>query len=136
MPVSTPDMPTRLIVCTTCRLAGEPALPMEQRAGARLFAALTDALADDGAVELVPVQCLSVCGRACTVSFAATGKWTYIYGDLPPETATPIILDALALYGATPDGLIPWKLRSDPIRKGVVARLPPHPSPNPSLPPT
>ena len=92
------------------------------------------ALADDASVDLVGVECLSVCKRACTVSFAAPGKWTYIYGDLPPETATPVIVAALAQYAATPDGLIPWRLRSDAIRKGVVARLPPFPAVDASVP--
>ncbi len=120
---------TRVYVCTTCRGEGEPALPMENRAGARLFASLRAATEAERDVEIVPVECLSVCKRPCTVSFAAPGKWTYVYGDLPPETATPVLLDALRLYGATADGLIPWKLRSDAIKKGVVARLPPHPLP-------
>ncbi len=101
---------------------------MEDRAGARLFRALSDATSADARVDLVPVECLSVCKRPCTVSFAAPGKWTYIYGDLPAETAAPIILDALKLYAAAPDGLIPWKLRVDAIKKGVVARLPPTPA--------
>ncbi|WP_342635951.1 DUF1636 domain-containing protein [Lichenihabitans psoromatis] len=120
--------PVRVMVCTTCRAEGEPSLPMEDRAGARLFRALSDATSEDARVDLVPVECLSVCKRPCTVSFAAPGKWTYIYGDLPAETAAPIILDALKLYAAAPDGLIPWKLRVDAIKKGVVARLPPTPA--------
>lgn len=119
--------PTRLLVCTTCRTAGEQGLAGD-RAGARLLAALRERAAGDAAVDIVPVECLSVCTRACTVSLSAPGKWTYIYGDLPPETAAPIILDALKLYAATPDGLIPWKLRVDAIKKGVVARLPPLPA--------
>ncbi len=106
---------------------------MEDRAGARLFRALDAAMGSDPAVDLVPVECLSVCKRPCTVSFAAPGKWTYIYGDLPPESAVPIILDAAKLYAATPDGLIPWKLRVDAIKKGVVARLPPMAIPNPKV---
>lgn len=122
------EPPTRLLVCTTCRTAGEPSLPLGERAGSRLFAALRAGAAGDTSVDLVPVECLSVCTRACTVSLSAPGKWTYIYGDLPPDTAAPVILDALKLYAATPDGLIPWKLRVDAIRKGVVARLPPLPA--------
>jgi predicted metal-binding protein len=122
------DEPTRVHVCTTCRGEGEPSLPMEDRAGARLFRSLSVAAGDDRGIELVPVECLSVCKRPCTVSFSAPGKWTYIYGDLPPESAAPIILDAVKLYAAAPEGLIPWKLRVDAIKKGVVARLPPHPA--------
>ena len=118
---------TRLLVCSTCRAEGDAARAPEERAGARLLAALRVAAGNDPAIAIEPVECLSVCRRACTVGLAAPGKWTYVYGDLPVEGGAAVILDALKLYAATPDGLIPWKLRSDPIKKGVVARLPPLP---------
>lgn len=122
---------TTLYVCVTCRLEDEPALPLESRAGRRLYSILHKDLAANPAVEVVPVECLSVCKRPCTVSLAAPGKWTYVYGDLPPETAAPVIAEAARLYAGTADGLIPWKQRSDPIKKGVVARVPPPPRPSP-----
>lgn len=118
---------TRILVCATCRAEGEPTLPPGGRAGARLLASLREAAAADPALEVVAVECLSVCKRPCTVGFAAPGKWTYVYGDLPAESGAAVILDAARLYAATPDGLIPWKLRVDAIRKGVVARVPPLP---------
>ncbi|MDX7953559.1 DUF1636 domain-containing protein [Lichenihabitans sp. Uapishka_5] len=114
--------PMRIYVCTTCRAEGDAS--DGPRAGTRLFDALKAA---DAALDLVPVECLSVCKRACTVSFAATGKWTYVYGDLPAEAAVPVIREAARLYAEAPDGLIPWKLRPDAIKKGVVARIPPLP---------
>lgn len=102
--------------------------PGDERAGARFLAALREAAAEDPALEIVPVECLSVCRRPCTVALAAPGKWTYVYGDLPVAGGASVILDAARLYASTPDGLIPWKLRVDAIKKGVVARLPPLPS--------
>lgn len=118
---------TTIFVCVTCRAEAEPPLPMEGRAGRRLHDALVAAVGDDPAVSLVPVECLSVCKRPCTVSLAAPGKWTYVYGDLPAEGAAPLILDAARLYGATADGLIPWKQRPQALKTGVVARVPPAP---------
>lgn len=115
---------TRVYVCVTCRDAGDA--PDALRAGARLFEGLV--ASRDDALDIVPVECLSVCKRPCSVSFAAPGKWTYVYGDLPPEAAVPLIREAARLYAAAPDGLIPWKLRPDAIKKGVVARIPPFPS--------
>ena len=44
---------------------------------------------------------------------------------LPAEAAAPVVAEAARLYGAAPDGLIPWKLRADAIKKGAVARVPP-----------
>ena len=111
----------RVYVCVTCR--GPDDAPDGPRAGQRLFDALVSE-ADTG-FEPVPVECLSVCKRPCTVSFAAPGKWTYVYGDLVPETAAPVVRAAARLYAETPDGLIPWKQRPDAIKKGVVARIPP-----------
>lgn len=97
------------------------------RPGARLHAALLTACASDEHLEVVPVECLSVCKRPCTVSFAAPDKWTYVYGDLSAETSAATVRQAASLYAASPDGLIPWKLRPDAIKRGVVARIPPLP---------
>lgn len=112
----------RLYVCTTCRDAAHT--PDAPAAGARLHAAIQAAAADP-LVEVVGVECLSVCKRTCAVGFAAPGKWTYVYGDLPADTAADTVLHGARLYAEAADGLIPWKLRPDALKKGVVARVPP-----------
>ena len=116
--------PMTLYVCTTCRTADAPL--GDERPGARLHAALAAAL-DDPMVTIAPVECLSVCKRVCTVAFAAPGKWTYVYGDLAPDASAATILAGARLYAAATDGIIPWKLRPDALKKGVVARVPPLP---------
>lgn len=116
---------TRIYVCVTCRQEGDTG---EVRAGSRLHDALARACVEEPDLEVIPVECLSVCKRPCTVSFAATDKWTYVYGDLPPETSATLLRQAARLYADTSDGLIPWKLRPDAIKKGVIARVPPLPS--------
>ena len=121
---TSPPAVTTIHVCVTCRSEGETD-PV--RAGRRLHDALAAEFGADPAVALVPVECLSACRRPCTVSFAAPGKWTYVYADMPAEGAAPVVAEAARLYAATPDGLIPWKLRADPIKRGVVARVPPLP---------
>ena len=84
VPTATPPItrePMTLYVCTTCRDADHSAdTPC---AGARLYAAISQRPVEPG-IRVVPVECLSVCKRICAVSFAAPGKWTYVYGDLPP----------------------------------------------------
>ena len=117
---------THIYVCTTCKLADEAGCAAPERSGARLHRALS-ALASErqSPVEIIPVECLSVCKRACTISFAAPGKWTYVYGDLPADTGADVILDGAALYGATSDGLIPWKQRPEALKRGVISRVPP-----------
>ncbi len=114
--------PMVLYVCTTCRDADHVAGQEAPGAGARLFAALS-AMPSDPAVAIVPVECLSACKRGCAVSFSAPGKWTYVYGDLSAETAETVLHGA-RLYAEAPDGLIPWKIRPDALKKGVLARVP------------
>ena len=113
---------TTLYVCVTCRAEGDPS---EIRAGRRLHDALAAELGSDAAFSIVPVECLGACRRSCAVSLAAPGKWTTVYGDLPAEGAAPVVAETARLYGAAPDGLIPWKLRADAVKKGAIARIPP-----------
>jgi predicted metal-binding protein len=115
---------TTIYVCVTCRQADEPLEPRAARSGARLFAELAT-MAEATGIKIVPVECLSVCKRPCTVSFAAPGKWTYVYGDLPAETSAATILAGAELFASAQDGIIPWKLRPDALKRGVVARIPP-----------
>ena len=122
---------TTIHVCTTCKGADDPSEALADRAGARLHRAVLARAAERGDdTVIVGVECLSVCKRPCTFAFAAPGKWTYVYGDLPPETGADTLLDGAALYAAAPDGLIPWRQRPDALKKGVVARLPPLPLPS------
>ena len=113
-----------LYVCTTCRDAQHVQGQDGPCGGARLYAAITS-LASDAAIEIVGVECLSSCKRTCAVSFSAPDKWTYVYGDLPADSSAEIVLQGAHLYAAAPDGLIPWKLRPDALKKGAVARIPP-----------
>lgn len=111
-------------VCTTCRAIGEELEPREHRAGARLFAALSAHRdADDAAVA--PVECFSVCRRPCTVAFSAPGAWTYLVGDFSADMDPQEIFASAKLYGASPQGIIPWKQRPQYLKSGLVARLPP-----------
>ena len=121
---ATPASPVTLFVCTTCRDAAHSA--DVTCAGARLYANISAAAVDTD-VRVVPVECLSVCKRTCAVSFAAPGKWTYVYGDLPAETAAEIILQGARMYADAPDGIIPWKQRPEALKKGAIARVPPLP---------
>ena len=109
-----------ILVCTTCR-AGEEA---GERPGKLLFDALEARLGDEP-IALRPVECLSVCKRPCTVALAAPGKWTYVVGDLSIDANLEDILDAARRYGASSDGIVPWRERPLPFRKGVISRTPP-----------
>ena len=118
------ETPMTLYVCTTCRDADHVVGQGAPCAGARLYANISAAPAE-AMIAIVPVECLSVCKRTCAVGFAAPGKWTYVYGDLPAETAAETILAGARLYAIAPDGIIPWRQRPDALKKGAVARVPP-----------
>ena len=107
-----------LLVCVTCKSA-------ESRLGTDLFAALGERLAAEGDIALTPIECLSVCKRPCTVALAASGKWTYVVGDLTRESHLEDIIAAARRYAASPEGIVPWRERPLSFRKGVVSRTPP-----------
>ena len=118
--------PVTLHVCVTCLKPGEPLEPREARSGARLYFAVEGAYdaARHGAIEIVPVACLSSCKRSCNVAVSQPGKWTHVYGDLAPEHADAL-LASVRQYAETADGLVPWRERPDFIKKGALARIPP-----------
>ena len=106
-----------VLVCVTCKSD-------DGQVGAALYDALRDRLAGE-AIALEPVECLSVCKRPCTVALAGPGKWTYVVGDLSREAHVEDIVAAARRYAAAPDGLVPWRERPLPFRKGIVSRTPP-----------
>ncbi len=107
-----------LLVCVTCKSDDGPK-------GPSLFAALEARLAAEPDIALKAVECLSVCKRPCTVALAARGKWTYVVGDLNRESHLEDIVVAARRYAASPEGIVPWRERPLPFRRGVVSRTPP-----------
>ncbi len=78
-------------------------------------------------IAVVPVECLAVCRRPCTIALAADGKWTYLIGDLDTDSHLDEIAGAAESFAASANGIVPWKERPASFRKGVVARVPPLP---------
>lgn len=107
-----------LFVCVTCK-AGE------ERPGQALYDALVERMQDEPGVTLRAVECLSVCKRPCTVALSARGKWTYVVGDLSQASHLDDIVVAARRFAQTTDGLVPWRERPVPFRKGVISRTPP-----------
>jgi predicted metal-binding protein len=107
-----------LFVCVTCR-AGD------DRPGQALFDALGERLREETGIALRAVECLSVCKRPCTVALSARGKWTYVVGDLNQADHLDEIVTAARRFAQTSDGLVPWRERPLPFRKGVISRTPP-----------
>ena len=72
-----------------------------------------------------PVQCLSVCKRPCTASLSGPERYTYVFGDLEPQTGAAALLDCARAFLEREHGYLLWRERPEPLRRGIVARIPP-----------
>ena len=108
-------------VCTTCKRAGEP--DSEPRPGA-LLAAATERAAAGTEVDVRRLRCLANCTRGPSAAMRANGSWTYVFGGLDVGGAAALVEGARLLAGAA-DGIMPWRGRPEPLKRGLIARVPP-----------
>jgi predicted metal-binding protein len=119
--------PVTIFVCVSCRRRlGEDDESFDQP-GRGLAEAIEARLRDDGQAHLsvTAVDCLAVCKRPCTVALSGAGKWTYLIGDLDPDSHVDEIVSAARSFAASENGIVPWRERPLSFRKGVIARVPP-----------
>jgi predicted metal-binding protein len=117
-----------LHVCTSCRAAGSVREPIENRAGFKLYQALRAMFNEStlgNQVEVKPTECLSLCPRPCAIAFSSAGAWSYLFGDQHPEKSASDIVECIALYLDTPDGIMPRKTRPKTLRGSILGRVPP-----------
>ncbi len=114
------DAPT-IYVCVTCRPAGEP--ESELRPGA-VLAAATEHAAAGTEVIVRRLRCLANCTRGPSAALRCNGSWTYVFGGLDPAHAGALVEGARLLAHAA-DGILPWRGRPEPLKRGLVARVPP-----------
>ena len=108
-------------VCITCRHPGQP--ETESRPGAMLAAATARA-AEGSGVVIEPVRCLANCTRGLSAAVRCNGSWTYVFGGLD-ATCGPALVDGARLLAAAADGIMPWRGRPQPLKRGLIARVPP-----------
>ena len=116
-----------IFVCVSCRRRlGEDDESFDQP-GRALAQAIESRLQSDGQARLsvTAVDCLAVCKRPCTVALSGTDKWTYLIGDLDPDSHVDEIVAAARSFAASETGIVPWRERPASFRKGVIARVPP-----------
>jgi len=111
-------------VCTDCRRRGETCRP-----GLDLLHRLTDSLhrlgADTGSDFMVAgTVCMAGCDRPCTIAFQASGKVTYLFGDVQPDTDLEALVDFADLYLRMPDGMTREAERPAGLRGKTLARIP------------
>jgi predicted metal-binding protein len=108
-------------VCITCQCAGVP--ESEPRPGA-LLADATVKAAEGTGVIVRRVRCLANCSRGPSAAMRCNGSWTYVFGGLGIDCATALI-DGARLLAAAADGILPWRGRPEPLKRGLIARVPP-----------
>lgn len=129
------DASITVFVCITCRQILPDGEGFHQP-GRELAEVLRERFSSDRNVAVTPVQCLSVCNRPSTIALTGRNKWTYLIGNLETAAHLDDIVTFARAYEQSSDGIVPWTERSEPFRKGIVARVPPlgftHPEQGPS----
>lgn len=110
-----------IYVCTTCR--GQGTADGETRPGALLAAATREAAAGTG-IGVCFIECLANCNRGPSAAVRCAGSWTYVFGGLDIGCAAALV-DGARLLAAAPDGIMPWRGRPEPLKRGLIARVPP-----------
>lgn len=117
-----------LFVCKTCATVRVDGKPQGKSGGQQLLEQLQALHANWELREqfhIQDVECMSACSRSCAISFAAPGKYTYLFGDLPAQDSVSAVLDCAQLYFTRADGYLPWAERPQPLKNGILARIPP-----------
>lgn len=117
-----------VFVCTCCRRTIDGAPPEAAKydePGHALARRLEELTANDPEITVVPVECLAVCTRPCTIALKAAGKWTYVIGDIEHEAHAGDIAEATRAFAGSKNGVVPWRERPEIFKKGVIARVPP-----------
>jgi predicted metal-binding protein len=111
-----------IYVCVTCR-GGQP-LDLVPVPGEVLAAATAQAATGTG-IAVRPIRCLANCNRGLSAAVRRDGAWTYVFGNLDPATGAGALIEGARLFADAPDGLMPWRGRPEPLKRGLVARTPP-----------
>jgi predicted metal-binding protein len=110
-----------VVVCSSCR--DETGSDAHPRAGEVLGDA-TRLAAENTDISVRTVECLGNCKRRLSAAILRDGSWSYVFGDLTPDSGPDLITGA-KLFATSTDGLLPWRGRPDSLKRGLVARIPP-----------
>ena len=110
-----------ILICSSCRdESGSDARP---RAGDYLAESVREA-ADGSGISVRTVECLGNCKRRLSAALLRDGCWSYVFGDLRPDSGADLVAGA-KLFATSTEAVLPWRGRPDSLKRGLVARLPP-----------
>ena len=117
-----PAAPVVVSICVSCRVgSGDEAA----RPGGRLLDVTRNALRSQAGVLVRSVECLGVCKRPVTAAVSAEDGFTFVFGDLDPESGPEAIAHFARDYARTDYGFVPWRERPPVLQRSLVARIPP-----------
>ena len=126
--VTTPEV--TVLVCNSCRLAGDAACDAAPEAGGRPEARPGSLLVEDTrraaagtGVAVRHVGCLGNCRGGLSAAIFRTGCWSYVFGGLGPESGADLVAGA-RLFATSTDGFMPFRARPESLKRGLVARIP------------
>jgi predicted metal-binding protein len=122
-----------VLVCITCRTAAalaqagavDSAAPEPPRAGLLLANATAAAAANASDISVQRVRCLGNCGRGLSAAIRCENAWTYVFGGLDASRDGLTLIAGARLLAAAADGIMPWRDRPEPLKRGLIARIPP-----------
>ena len=119
MTTKSADNRTTVLVCITCRTPTDSV--DAPRKGLALAEATSHALGDELDVEVKRVRCLGNCNRGLSAAIRRDNAWTYVFGHLDAERDGPTLIAGARLFAGSTDGLMPWRGRPDPLKRGLIA---------------
>src|SRR2546430_11511807 len=66
-------------------------------------------------------SCLANCTRGPSAAMRCNGSWTYVFGQLD-VVCGPALVEGARLLAGAPDGLMPWRGRPEPLKRGLIDR--------------
>jgi predicted metal-binding protein len=122
-----------VFVCITCRSAADlaqlksvdAAAPEPPRPGLILAEATAAAAANASDISVQRVRCLGNCGRGLSAAIRCDHAWTYVFGGLDATRDGLTLIAGARLLAGAADGIMPWRDRPEPLKRGLIARIPP-----------
>jgi predicted metal-binding protein len=114
-----------IVACETC--GGRERDAEGRTRGEALIAILRRAQADEPRpeVSVTSTRCLWACQRSCAVHVRAPGRPGYVLVELAPDQVNAqALLDYGALYAASSDGAVPYRLWPQALRGHFLCRIP------------
>ncbi len=92
------------------------------RPGLRLHESVRGVAAGTG-VAVRRIGCLGNCRRGLSAAILRDGSWSYVFGELTPDSAADLVAGATLFAGST-DGFMPFRARPESLKRGLIARVP------------